>query len=169
VVDFITVAAEMCLFLENVEKFSKAEFIDKLTKLLPMLYLKASLITAPDTVFDEPSEKFVSEADYNFIFQQSEQLLGSDNAYLEVFHSDMERSDTPVLAYISENLADIYQEIKDFACNYQTLDTDIMNDSLACCITAFCEHWGQKLINALRALHYLRYSDSFTEILNNNV
>lgn len=73
----------------------------------------------------------------------------------------MSISDTPIAAFVSESLADIYQELKDFAANYQTIDTDIMNDALVVCLRAFGEHWGQKLLNALRALHALRFSDSF--------
>jgi len=36
-----------------------------------------------------------------------------------------------------------------------------MNDALVACLEAFGEHWGQKLLNALRALHALRFSDGF--------
>ncbi len=70
-------------------------------------------------------------------------------------------SDTPIAAFISENLADIYQELKDFAANYQIGEDEIMETSLQTCIEAFAEHWGQKLLNALRALHSLQYSDTF--------
>ena len=42
-------------------------------------------------------------------------LLGSDDAYLEVFLDDMRYNDEPITAFISEHLADIYQELKDMA------------------------------------------------------
>ena len=58
-------------------------------------------------------------------------------------------------------MADIYQELKDFAANYQLCETDIMNDALADCLTAFAEHWGQKAVNTMRALHTIRYSYDF--------
>jgi len=70
-------------------------------------------------------------------------------------------SDTPIAAFVSENLADVYQELKDFAANYQLADVDTMNDALVTCLEAFGQHWGQKLLNALRALHALRFSESF--------
>jgi len=70
-------------------------------------------------------------------------------------------SDTPVAAFISEDIADIYQELKDFAANYQTTEKIVMNDSLAACLNAFAEHWGRKLLNTLRALHNIRYSENF--------
>ena len=106
-------------------------------------------------------ERFVSEEDYLYVKEQVELILGADDSYLEVFHPDMAISDTPIAAFISEDLADVYQEIKDFAANYQTMDTDVMNDALVVCLEAFGQHWGQKNLNALKALHSIRYSERF--------
>lgn len=161
VIEFVTVAAETCLFFEHATEFTKVDFVHKTVKMLPLLYLKASLIETPQAVYDDQTERFVTEEDYQFVREQLEQLLGSDDSYLEVFHPDMALSDTPIAAFVSENLADVYQELKDFAANFQLGDVDIMNDALVACIEAFGEHWGQKLLNALRALHALRFSDDF--------
>jgi len=161
VIEFVTVAAETCLFLEHTSEFSKTDFVEKIVKILPLLYLNASLTDIPESVYEDIPERFVNEEDYQYVRQQVEQLLGSDDSYLEVFHPDMALSDTPIAAFVSENMADIYQELKDFAANYQLGDIDIMNDALVACLDAFGEHWGQKLLNALRALHAVRFSDGF--------
>jgi hypothetical protein len=161
VIEFVTVAAETCMFLEHADEFTKTDFVQKSVKILPLLYLNASLLDIPNAVFDEIPERFVNEEDYQFVRELVEQLLGNDDSYLEVFHPDMALSDTPIAAFVSENMADIYQELKDFAANYQLGDIDIMNDALVACLEAFGEHWGQKLLNALRALHALRFSDGF--------
>lgn len=161
VIDFVTVTAETCIFLENAEEQGHKVFIETSVKLLPLLYLKAAMLQAPEPVFDFGAERFVGEEDYLYIKEQVENILGAEDSYLEVFHPDMALSDTPIAAFVSENIADIYQEIKDFAANYQTLDTDTMNDALAGCLLAFSQHWGQKLLNALRALHNIRHSDEF--------
>lgn len=161
VIEFVTVAAETCLFLEHANEFTKTDFVQKSVKILPLLYLNASLLELPDAVFEEIPERFVTEDDYQYVRELVEQLLGSDDSYLEVFHPDMALSDTPIAAFVSENMADVYQELKDFAANYQMGDIDIMNDSLVACLEAFGEHWGQKLLNALRALHALRFSEGF--------
>jgi len=161
VIDFVTVTAETCLFLENATEQTREDFTDKLVKILPMLYLKASLIDMPEPAFDDVPGRFVTEEDYNYVKEQVEQLLGPDDSFLDVFHPDMSLSDTPIAAFVSENIADIYQELKDFAASYQTTDTDVMNDALIVCLNAFREHWGQKLLGALRALHAIRYSENF--------
>ena len=48
VIDFLTVAAEYCSFLESCDKESDKNFIDKITKILPLLYLKVSLLPKLD-------------------------------------------------------------------------------------------------------------------------
>lgn len=163
VIEFTTVVAETCLFLEHAVDLSREEFVNKSVKLLSLLYLKASVLEIPSRIYDDETERFVTEEDYNDIKSKVELLLGEQDSYLETFHPDMALSDTPIAAFVSENLADIYQEMKDFAANYRMADTDVMNDALASCLEAFGEHWGQKLLNALRALHNIKYADRSVE------
>lgn len=158
VIEFVTVAAETCLFLEHASEHSTEDFVSKAVKIMPLLYLKASLLEIPERVYDGLTERFVTEDDYLDVKSQVELLLGEKDSYLETFHPDMALSDTPIAAFVSENLADVYQELKDFAANFQLADQDIMNDALVACLEAFGEHWGQKALNALKALHSIRYS-----------
>lgn len=153
VIEFVTVVAETCRLLESAAQISKTDFVDKATKMLPLLYLKAVLLEQPQHLLDGFTEQFVSEEDYDYVNTQIETVLGADDTYLDTFHAEMQYSDMPVAATISENLADVYQEIKNLAGNYQTGDTEVMNDALADCMDAFREHWGQKTLSALQALH----------------
>jgi hypothetical protein len=123
-----------------------------------LLYLKARLVPKAELELDGYPEQFVTEQEYEDIRLHIAQLLGSDDTYLEVFMEDMRYSDEPITAFISENIADIYQEMKDLACNYQTQNENVMNDALVCCLEAFEQHWGQKLLNVLRPLHALSLS-----------
>lgn len=152
-IEFVTVAVQLCLYLEQVEGQDKSEFVEKMLCLLPLLYLKARLLPKATEELDGFPERFVSEQEYEDIRQKVAQCMGADDTYLEVFVEDMRYSDEPITAFISENIADIYQEVKDLACNYQTRDEAVMNDALVNCIEAFEQHWGQKLLNVLRPLH----------------
>lgn len=163
VIDFVTVAAQTCLFLEKLNEYEKAEFIEKITKLLPLLYLKTLMLQQNEQVLDDDMQRFVSEEDYNYIRFGIENLLAGDDTYLEVFMEDMRYSDTPIAVSISEGLADIYQELKDLAANFQSGNEDVMNDAIYFCLESFREHWGQKLVNTLRALHALYISGSGNE------
>ena len=152
-IEFVTVAVQLCLYLEQVEGLDKSEFVEKMLCLLPLLYLKARLLPKATEELDGFPERFVSEQEYEDIRQKVAQCMGADDTYLEVFVEDMRYSDEPITAFVSENIADIYQEVKDLACNYQTRDEAVMNDALVNCLEAFEQHWGQKLLNVLRPLH----------------
>ena len=75
----------------------------------------------------------------------------------------MKYSDQPITKYISEDLADIYQDIKDFIFVFQLGLNETMNDALAICQENFALYWGQKLVNTLRALHDVKYAQADSE------
>ncbi|MBO5817357.1 MAG: DUF5063 domain-containing protein [Paludibacteraceae bacterium] len=157
-IDFVTVAVQLCIYLEQVQEQEKSDFIAKMLTMLPLLYLKARLVPKAQQELDGYPEQFVTEQEYDNLRVAVASILGSDDTYLEVYMEDMRYSDEPITAFISENIADIYQEIKDLACNYQTQNESVMNDALMSCLEAFEQHWGQKLLNVLRPLHAISVS-----------
>jgi hypothetical protein len=159
VIEFATVANEYCLFLEKANLMSGKEFVEKIQKILPLLYLKASLIPEIEDEEVETPEKYLTEVDYNFILNKLSEKLGPNDSYLEVFDPGMQFSETPVEASISENLCDIYQDLKDFIFSFRLGTVEIMTDAVWECRKNFREFWGQKLVNCLRAVHALLYSD----------
>lgn len=161
--EFITVANEYCAFLELQKEYTPKDFVDKCTKLLPLLYLKTSLLPRFEPILEEPAEKFVTEYDYNHLNNNIAEKLGEHNDFLEVFHEDMQYSDTPILAYISESLCDIYQDLKDTLQNFELAAEEAMNDAMYECQSNFENIWGQTLVNVLRPLHQLKYSSIFDE------
>ena len=60
---------------------------------------------------------------------------------------------------ISECVADIYQDIKDFISNYKTGMEDVMNDAIEKCIDNFQTYWGGRLLEALSAIHKISYTE----------
>ena len=156
VIEFVTVAAEFCKFVEQA-------FVDTTLKLLPLLYLKASMLPPCETIGDEAPETFVTEETYEIVRMNLAGILADRDDYLDVFVSDMKYSDQPITRYISEDLADIYQDIKDFIFVFQLGLNETMNDSLAICQENFRLYWGQKLVNTLRALHEVKYSNTQEE------
>lgn len=159
-IEFTTVAVEYCIYLEKVDvNTTSHEFIDRLTKILPLLYLKAQLIPSlnEDDGYGDIDQP-VTEEDYNFIEGKCKDILGIKNDYLEVFHEDMMYSETPIISHISENLADIYQDLRNFAAVFELGVEPHMEEALFICIENFKERWGQCLVNVLRAIHFAKYS-----------
>ena len=156
-VEFVTVAAEYCAFLEQVFDKEPARVVDVLSKLLPLIYLKAAMLadTEPEGLY---LEEIVSEPDYDAIRLSLQEKFGENDDYLEVFVEDMKYSDTPVRKCISEDLADIYQALKNFIHSYRSGLDEVMEEAVAVCSEGFRTYWGQTLANTMRAVHNVRYS-----------
>lgn len=150
---FVTAAAQTCLLLERAGEHERSEWIEQMLRLLPVLYLRTRLLEPAETVMDEEPQRFVTEEDYNYTLVGIRELLGQDDAYLDVFVDQGVYTDEVQTAYISEGLADIYQELKDLAAAFQTGEEAIMNDAVVLCHQAFEAHWGRKVIAVMRALH----------------
>lgn len=163
VIDFVTVAAEYCSFMEKCEGCGTKSFFDKMTKLLPLLYLKTSLLPDLEEESEDDIQSFVTEEEYEYTQEQVRNVIGQYDEYLEVFTPDMQYSDSPILSHISEDLTDIYQDLKDMVANFQSANQAIMNDSILICKQNFESFWGQKSLNALRAMHNVLYSGAELE------
>jgi len=162
--DFVRTALEFCVLVEKNSQSGREFFIDNMIKVLPLLYLKVSIIPPLEENYDSDLRTKVSEEMYNQVENNISQLLGNDNLYLETFHPDIQLSDSPVAVKISEDLADIYQDLGNFIAVFKNGQKETMNDSLALCIMNFEKFWGQRLLNALRALHYIKYSNEIESL-----
>ncbi|MBO7419363.1 MAG: DUF5063 domain-containing protein [Bacteroidaceae bacterium] len=159
-VEFVTVAAQYCTFLEEAQGMEREEFVDTILKILPLLYVKALLLPDLEVIDDgEELETCVTEESYAMMNAQLADIMGNRDDYLDVFVEDMKYSDQPVTRYISEGLADIYQDIKDFIFVFKQGVNLNMHNALATCQDNFRHYWGQKLVNTMRALHEVRFME----------
>jgi len=158
VIEFVAVANEFCKYAEHASDLKGDELLKILQRILPLMYLKASLLPKLDPYFEDSNEKFVTESDWVRIHDILKEKFGTANDYLEVFDEKIVESESPVLSSISENMADIYQDTKDFLLLYQTGTSEVMNDALWECRMNFEDFWGQKLVNSMRAIHKFIYS-----------
>ena len=142
--EFVTVALEFCTFVETATLLPEAEVDDE----------------------DDEPELTVTEDMYEAVRTRIAALLGEKDSYLETFHPDMQYSDTPIAAFVSENLADVYQDTGNFVSLFRQGNEEVMLQAIALCRANFQEFWGQQLLNALKALHAIRYSDE--EIIETN-
>jgi len=160
VIEFITVANEFCSFLERSEEMESSQFLSHLQKILPLLYLKTSLLPEFKFEFEDDLEKYVNELDYNLIQQKILHHTGANDDYQEVFITGMQFSEEALTSSISENVADIYQDIKDLVMSFRTLNEEVMEQSLNETQNNFSHFWGQKLVNCLRAIHNVIYGEN---------
>jgi hypothetical protein len=158
VIEFVAVANEFCKYAEHASECKGEDLLKILQRILPLMYIKASLLPELEPFFDDGNEKFVTESDWVKIHEMLREKFGTADDFLEVFDEKINDSDAPVISSISENIADIYQDIKDFLLLYQTGTSEVMNDAVWQCRLNFETFWGQKLVNSMRAIHKFLYS-----------
>lgn len=156
VIDFVTVSTEYCKLLEQCQGADRSDFVNTMLKLLPMIYLKASFLPEMEESegFNNPA---VTEEDYNYIQQIVRDLIGEEDDYLDTFQSDYKYSDQPIRVSISENMADVYQALRNFIEIYRQGIDEAMEVALYDVSEAFKLYWGLTLLNALRALHAIQF------------
>jgi len=158
VIEFVAVANEFCKYTEHASELKGDELLKILQRILPLMYLKASLLPKLDPFFEDGNEKFVTENDWIRVHNYLREKFGTADDYMEVFDEKARETEGAVVASISENIADIYQDIKDFLLLYQTGTSEVMNDAIWECRFNFETFWGQKLVNSMRAIHSFIYS-----------
>ncbi len=152
VIDFIKTANDFCNLAGNVTTLKRSKLLRELQHLLPLLYFRAMGLPVVDSVLEEGNEKFVTEEEYEALNSLLAIKFGYLDEYPEVIDPE-EYYDTPVTCSLSEDMADIYQELKDFLTLFQVGTEDMMNDAIWETKMNFNNYWGQKLLNALRIVH----------------
>lgn len=161
VLEMVTVATELCVRLENLQTEELKTFCPDMLKILPLLYVK-SLLVVENGVTESyaDAEMLVTEDDYNFVRSSVAGVMGSYDDYLDVFVEEMKYSDRPVRKTISEDLADIYQDLRNFVGVYKDGVAEAMEAALSHVTESFSTYWGGRVLSAVRALHEIRFNSS---------
>ncbi len=129
-----------------------------------MLYIKAQSL--PDYTDYDPElvDKFVTEEEWRKIQYHASILLGPYDQYYET----QGRFNQPEQQTISENIADIYQDMQDFVQLMALGIHDATYEAVGEAKRTFREFWGKSLVNTLKIIHHLYYQNllSNTPLLN---
>ena len=155
---FIALSNEFCSAIENAMEFEKEDFVAKMLKMLPRIYMTVTDIDIEESNEDYYALPYLDESVYDNLRSQLAALMGEDDVFLETFEEDMKYSDAPVSATISEDLVDIYQQLYNFVASVRDVDTEAINSIIITCKEDFASYWGQTLCNVLRALHSVFYN-----------
>ena len=157
----IALANEYCQAIELAASVEPKQFIDRMVRLLPRIYISVTDLHADE--YAEPEYALdavhLDEAYYNQVRNNIAALLGEDDTYLETFHEDMKYSDTPIAASISEGLADIFQVMFDFVEDVKNSEIEQQIEYLSQLRDDFSNYWGQTLCNVMRPLNELSNKD----------
>lgn len=164
VLEMITVANEFCLFLEKAEEYSKMELLGFLQKILPLIYLKASLL--PDIAVEDENatEHYVTEEQWESMFNIIRGKTGEDDEFSYIDNNEKSHTD-PVKGSISENITDIYQDLKDFLLLYQRPLNTYKENAIRDCRHLFATRYGYRIVNTHAAIHYLLFKEPETDMV----
>jgi hypothetical protein len=164
VLEFLAVAHKFCVFIEEVHKHSLDQVRDYLHKALPLLYVRGTVLPVIAIVELEMNEKYVTEEQWQFTFNELREKFGTDDEYWFV-ENDNPHNDL-IKGSISDNLADIYQDMKDFVILYQKPMRDAKVAAVWEIRQLFRSHWGFRVVNVLKVLHYQLFSDENSRAMN---
>ena len=164
VIDMFTVANEFCIFTEKANNYNPEEVLQYYAKICPLLYLKGAILPMVEADEDYFGERFVNEDQWENIYNA---LLTVFPGKDEFFTLSYENTDNiPLKASISEHLADIYQDLKDFVLLYQKNHTYAKQNAVYECRHLFINHWGARIAALLPALHAIAFpAESEDEII----
>ena len=153
----VATAARYCVAVENARETDKETFVREMTACLPRLYTEFAEVPAEDVMADELSLglSYVDEDYYESIRRRVETLLGPDDTYLETFEEDMKYSDTPIAASVAEGVADIFQDLYNFATRVKESEGLALESAFAECRENFA-YWSRTLCNVMRPLNAMR-------------
>ena len=156
--EFVAAAAEFCALLEQCGQRTEKELLDKLLKLLPLLYMKVQFLPDVETEGAFVPDGQVTEEDYDFVRSAVYGLLHEHDEYeMLVWDEDMQTEESRWCS-VSEGLADVYQALRNFVAVYQQRLEPCMMDAIWQLRDNFELYWGQTLLDSLRQLHRIRFS-----------
>ncbi len=149
VAEMLTVANEYCLFMEELDKFDLSYITEYLQRVLPLLYLRGSLMPETEPHDESDNERFVIEETWEYLYNQVMNLFGKNNLF---FYWDGDLNDTAQLT-VSEILADLYQDLKDFVMLYAKPAYYAKVNSVHMCRQLYKNRWGKGVPLLLYHLH----------------
>lgn len=160
VLEFTAIANEYCHFVEQTSVLSKTEFMSKTQKLLSFLYFKALLLPQTQNIYEQELEQFVDEHDWTFVKNAVATKMGVHDEFFYVYEN---QDESEINISLSESMADIYQDMKQFSVAYEIGTEETMNEALWKCKLNFEQYWGQRIIGVLETLHRIAFGTELLE------
>lgn len=159
VVEFVAVATETCLLLEQHQSHDRDDLVAKLLKLLPLLYTKAQLLPEVDGADAFSPESYVSESDYEWLRMSLAETMGEIDEFEDTLYDEGVQTGELRWRNVSECLADIYQPVRNFVETYRAGMEENTEEALWAVRDTFELYWGADLVDVLRRLHRVTYID----------
>ncbi len=156
VLETVAVAQEFCNYLDSCEANSVKGIIEFMHRILPLLYLKGTFLPGVEVEYPEANERFVTQEQWENIFTMLRDKFGRDDEYW-IINPELLNENEPVKASMAENIADLYQDMKDFVLLFKKNTHASRQNATEACRLLFQTHWGMRIGNLLPKIHYFLY------------
>ena len=156
VLEMLAVAHDFCQYCQQVEEKNAQEITAYLQKILPLLYLKGELLPEVEPEYQEAAERFVTEEEWESLFNRLRAVFGEEDIFYTYDPASYGWGES-LKASLSEHIADIYQDLRDFVLLYQKNSRAAKENAVAGCRELFIRRWGPRIASMIVALHTLRY------------
>ncbi|PLW94603.1 MAG: hypothetical protein C0592_02335 [Marinilabiliales bacterium] len=153
--ELLTFGNEFCYFVENQSKYEENYRLTFLQRALPALYLKGALLPEVTECDESYMQRYVTEENYEILFNEMREIFGKKDQ----FHTADEITGDLIKHSLSENLCDLYQDMKDL---FMTFSKGYEAGRACTAFYArewFDKRWGNAIVKALPIIHELM-SDS---------
>jgi hypothetical protein len=154
---FVKNCEEYCKLIESLDEMTSVNVLQDIKIALLPIYAKVHRIVRPKTKYEHDAEKYVTERQYNKVRKILVAIIGQRDTYNEIFNPEKPASKKSTQASLSEDLTDIYQDLKDFVQWHNQGTFEAMNDAIIELVDTFGKFWGMKLMNAVRYIHAFQY------------
>lgn len=154
VIEMLTVANEYCLFMEKCDDYPIEDILSYCRHILPLIYLKGSLVKPLIPAEPDDAERFVTEESWESLFNTLRNKFYPDDHFWMCQDPRDENTEIEKNS-LAEHLADIYQDMKDFVMLYQKNRHSARENAIAGIASYFMDHYGPAITKSLYALHLL--------------
>lgn len=158
IIEMLTVANEFCHFIGESEKREKRLVLEFVNRIAPLLYLKGSLLPELEVEDPDSNEKFFTAENWENIFTMLRDKFGKDDEYWIIDPQYINETE-PLKASLAENIADIYQDMKDFIMLFQKNTYGARQNAVNDCKLLFATHWGYRITNIMTKVHHMLNED----------
>ncbi|GAB1418211.1 DUF5063 domain-containing protein [Bacteroidales bacterium] len=152
--EMVTIAGEYCKLIENSGEAVFGQLLQTLRHFVPLLYLRGSLLQAPEPQYPEAAGRFVTEEEWDQIFLSLRKVCDNKDEFYFAGLSEF-GDDSLITGSISEHLTDVYQDLKDFTLLFKRPSLAARENALYECAQLFNKHWGLRLATLLPVIHRL--------------
>ena len=162
---FIEVAERFCAVVERARERDTGAFLAAAERALTLLYAAALELPAVEPSDTAPPGRAVTNEEWHAAYGGLQAALGRCDLYRDIYDpaamadpsGAIADGDEPVVGSVADDLADIWRDLQDGLRAWEGADPQARVDIVWAWRDAFGYHWGQHLVNALRAIHWWRH------------